>query len=120
AAMSSSTEVCRRSRLRLSPWSRSKPGPVPAAAVSAAAAPTATSPARTGGLWAVPDAREGRHDRTPVTARAELLPQPVHVLGDRRLALPALGAAPHVLQQLGSGEHLPGMPDQEREQVEFL
>src|SRR6185437_253412 len=108
-AISSRTAACRPSRCRLSAWSRSKPAPVPMTAVSPGLAPldtaplAAASPARIGRLQAVPDAADGRHDRAAVpvrasTARAELVAQPVHVLGDRGLALPALVAAPHMLQ----------------------
>src|SRR6202034_1388310 len=95
---------------RLSAWSRSK----------LASAPAASSSARIGRLQAIADAADGGHDRTGGPAAAELVPQPVHVLGDGGLALPALGAAPHLLKQLGAGEHLPGVPGEERQQVEFL
>ena len=49
----------------------------------------------------------------------QLAPQPVDVLGDGGLALPARRAAPHVLQQLRAAEHLAGVAGEEREQVEL-
>src|SRR5882757_4426804 len=107
-AISSRTVVCRRRSPRLSRWLRSNPG------ARAVVAPESMSR-----LQLVADPAHGAQPARMGRIGLELVPQPMHVFGHRRLALPLRPAAPHLVQQLRPAEHMARMANQERQQVEL-
>ena len=67
----------------------------------------------------VADAAHGAQALWTGRVGLDLVPQPVHVLGDGRLALPFRLAAPHALQQLAAGKDLARVAREEGDQVEL-